>query len=363
MISFSFASIFCTLLLLLVGICSTGHQHHVAAYVQVPVAQTIKKSRLQPNSISSSRKSPIVSDRFMANGDSEDDSSSSYSREVRLRVESENPLRKIRYFLYVTAAGGAATSLFISVARVGAALSGVNADLMEESVTNTIIDVVALATIGFFYKRDSDAEQSRLERATKGAEMAKLSVRASKRLLYGGLGDGTSESQDGTFTTTLASLRRGRGIEKRVAIVAAGSDKIIEVLQQAKSLEDDLMVNDIVIVPVVMPEGKAPSMTDAAAAFGDGNDDGDDKKETMIPTCIMMPITIGGTSSGNNWKDYIDQESVEAMNQGVDIEKDGFCIILKKNGRIGQRTRGIYLENLLSNVIARRDAGMDVTNI
>jgi len=39
------------------------------------------------------------------------------------------------------------------------------------------------------------------------------------------------------------------------------------------------------------------------------------------------------------------------------------CVILKKNGRVGQRTRGIFLERMVGEVEGRRQAGMDVTNI
>lgn len=190
------------------------------------------------------------------------------------------------------------------------------------------------------YKRDVDAEQSRLKRAAKGAEVAKLSVRARKKLLEGIVEKDDDES---TFTTTLASLRRGRGIKKRVVIAAAGNEKIAQVLKDAKKLEDDLYFNDLVVVPIVMPRGVAPEYNSDYGVF---------------PYCVAIAVNVG-----NNWKDCINEEAAEAIKQGVDIEKEGICIVLKKNGRVGQRTRGIFLGNLVGNVVARREAGMDVTNI
>jgi hypothetical protein len=257
-----------------------------------------------------------------------------FSREVRLREEAESPFRKVRFFLYLTLAGGAATSLAISIARIGAASAGVNTDLMDESLLNAGVDLAGLGILGFLYKRDQDAEQSRLKRASKGAELAKLSVRVSKLLL------GDVDDDAATFTTSLASLRGGRGIEKRVVIAAAGADKIAQVLQDAKELEEDMELNDLVLVPVVMPRGIAPAE----------NED--------MPSCVAAPVAVG-----NNWKRYVEDEAAEAINQGVDVEKDGFCIVLKKNGRVGQRTKGIFLGNLVGNVVARREAGMDVSNI
>jgi len=259
-----------------------------------------------------------------------------FSREVRLRAEAESPFVKVRYFFYINAAGGAFTSLAISVARIAAALAGVNTDLMEESLRNAAVDIAGLVVVAFLWRRDAAAEQSRLKRATKGAELAKLTVRASKSLL--------GDVESGTFTTPLSSLRSGRGIEKRVVIAAAAADKIADVLQEAKKLQEEITLNDLIVVPVVMPRGVAPET-------GGGNE------SDLIP-CIALPVAVG-----TSWKDYIEEEAAEAVKQGVNVEKDGFCIVLKKNGKVGQRTKGIFLGNLIGNVIARREAGMDVTNI
>ena len=83
-----------------------------------------------------------------------------YSREVRLREEAESPFRKVRYFFYLNAAGGAFTSLAISLARIAAALSGVNTDLMDESLRNAAIDIAGLTVVGYLYKRDQDADRT-----------------------------------------------------------------------------------------------------------------------------------------------------------------------------------------------------------
>ena len=38
-------------------------------------------------------------------------------------------------------------------------------------------------------------------------------------------------------------------------------------------------------------------------------------------------------------------------------------VVLKKNGRIGTRTKGIVLARMVGEVVDRRDAGLDVRNI
>jgi hypothetical protein len=164
-------------------------------------------------------------------------------------------------------------------------------------------------------------------------------IRGSKSIITGD--DVATETSDDSdmFTTTLASLRRGRGIEKRVVITAGGKEKIAEIMKEAIKLQDKLEMNDLLIIPVLMPQGVAPELSGIE-----------------VPSCIALPV-------GNNWKYVVDDEAEEAVNQGVDIEKEGFCVILKKNGRVGQRTRGVFLDRMVGEVTERREFGLDVKNI
>eukprot|EP00566_Odontella_aurita_P018353 CAMPEP_0113560370 /NCGR_PEP_ID=MMETSP0015_2-20120614/19395_1 /TAXON_ID=2838 /ORGANISM="Odontella" /LENGTH=328 /DNA_ID=CAMNT_0000462071 /DNA_START=118 /DNA_END=1105 /DNA_ORIENTATION=+ /assembly_acc=CAM_ASM_000160 len=264
-----------------------------------------------------------------------------YSREIRLREEAESPFRKVRFFLYAAILGGAFTSLAVSIARIAAGLSGVNTGLLEESTTNAAIDIGGIALFGFLFKRDADAQESRLKRAAKGAEFAKLAIRGSPALLDGAEGAASGQLAGKTaVTATLSSLRRGRGVDKRVVIAAAGKDTIREVLEEA-ALAEPLVLNDLVIVPVVYPQGTAPLGLDV---------------DLLEQDCVALP-------AGGNWKAVINDEASEAVRQGVDITGEGFCIVLKKNGRVGQRTKGIYLDRMVGEVNERRAAGMDVSNI
>jgi hypothetical protein len=244
-----------------------------------------------------------------------------YSRELLLREEAESPFRKVRFFFYISLAGGAATSLAVSVARIAAGLAGINADLLNESLTNAGVDVGGLAVLAFLYLRDLKAQEARLKQAFKGAALAKLMIRGSKSIITG-LDAAPEASEDSEmFTTTLAP--RGRGIESGIT---AGKDKIAEIIKEAVKLQDRIEMSDLLIIPVLMPQGVAPDVS--------GMD---------MPSCVALPV-------GNNWKFVVDDEAEEAVNQGVDIEKEGFCVILKKNGRVGQRTRGVFIERMVGEV-------------
>lgn len=279
--------------------------------------------------INTSSKSPdkVYDTMLFATGDGNEE----YSRELRLREEAESPFRKVRFFVYFSLGGGALTSLAVSLARVAAGLNGINKDLLSESLVNAGVDLAGLVVLAFLFKRDLEAQESRLKRASKGAELAKLLVRTA------GTSDASADKVGSPQTISLASYRRGRGIEKRVVIAAGSKEKIDQVLKDAMELELALTFNDLLIVPVILPQATAP-------------------KADALPECVALPV-------GNSWKLVMDIETEEAKKQGVDVEKDGYCVILKKNGRVGQRTKGIFLDNMVGEVTERRKMGMDVTNI
>jgi|NOAtaT_6_FD_contig_21_11675576_length_1183_multi_20_in_0_out_0_1 hypothetical protein len=281
----------------------------------------ISKSRFNERRISRS---------FLSSGD-KNNNRVEYSRDILLREEVESPFRKVRFFIYATSAAGCITSLLVSLTRILAALSGVNTDLMNQSLENVAVDSAVLALLALAWKRDTEAQQSKLQRAAKGAELAKLTIRA-----YSG-----DESSSKNLIMPLSSLRQGRGIEKRVAICAASSEKLSSVLQASIPLGQNLVENDWVIVPVVVPQGTAPLGLD---------------KELLEQKWLALPC-------GGNWKAVLDDEVTQASSQGIDLDTDGFTIVMKKNGKVGQRTRGINLKRLCGEVMDRKELGLDVTNV
>ena len=260
-----------------------------------------------------------------------------YSREIRLREEAESPFRKVRFFTYASLGAGAMQSLLVSSARIAAALSGVNTNLLDESLKNAVIDLGGIVVMAILAKRDMEAQESRLKRAKKGGDLARLMIRASKSLAE----DASDSDLPGMFfNTNLSSLRRGRGIEKRVVIAAAGKEKVSQILKEAARLQDALTLNDFVIVPVVLPQGIAPTVDESMP----------------FPECVALPL-------GANWKSVVDDETDEARRQGIDVEGEGIAIVLKKNGRVGQRTKGVFLSQMVGEVEDRRAFGLDVKNI
>jgi hypothetical protein len=122
-------------------------------------------------------------------------------------------------------------------------------------------------------------------------------------------------------------------------IVAAGSEKMKDIINDAKQLSDQLTLSDLVVVPVILPSGAAPTVDMEG-----------------LPDCVALPV-------GNNWRDLVENEADEAQQQGVNPLEDGISIIVKKNGKVGQRTKGVFLGRMVGDVTGRREMGLDVSSI
>ncbi len=258
-----------------------------------------------------------------------------YSKEVRLREEAEAPFRKVRFFVYSALLAGCFVSLLVSSARIAAGLNGINVDLLDESLNNAAIDAGGVLLLGFLLKNDLDAQESRLQRASKGGALARLPVRGKASFFY--------DENNNNKLLTLSSFRAGRGIDKRVVILVAGEEKISQLVStlKSKSMQTSLIQSDLFVIPVVIPDCTVPPNID---------------EELLSEDCIGLPVQ-------GAWRGFIEDEVAEAIKQGVDVQNAGFALILKKNGRVGQRTSGFNLSRMVGEVKNREGSGLDVTNI
>lgn len=72
-----------------------------------------------------------------------------------------------------------------------------------------------------------------------------------------------------------------------------------------------------------------------------------------------MAVPVSG-----DWASVIGVEVDRAVEQGFDAESKGFTIVIKKNGRIGQRITGLPpYGRLIGEVEERMAKGLDVENI
>ena len=157
-------------ILLLLGVFHSTIAFQVSPSQKTPIAATTPRSSLSTIQLKSQSN----------NNNNNNNNNNEYTRDVRLREEAESPFRRVRFFLYFSLGGGALTSLFLSLARIAAASSGINPDLLQESVFNAGVDVAGLVVLAVLFQRDLAQQESRLKRATKGASLAKLAIRVNK---------------------------------------------------------------------------------------------------------------------------------------------------------------------------------------
>ncbi|CAM9879278.1 unnamed protein product [Ectocarpus fasciculatus] len=262
---------------------------------------------------------------------------------LRLRVEAESPFRKVRIFLFSSFVLSATVGLLVAGTRTIALTQGIDqGQSMTELLTNVVVDVTAIAVCVGLVKRDLDAQEGRMARMEIGAKLAGLKVRL--------------QTKDDLSTVTLSALRRDRGRDKRVAVLVGGAEAVKSSLESALPYGTALETSDILIVPLVLES--RPGMTGGGADMFQASGAESDLESAVGSAHVALPVAL------NRWQEYIDSEVETALSQGIDPVKEGFSLVLKKNGRIGARSKGCPpWGTLVGDVVRRKEAGMDTTNI
>ncbi|CAM9924391.1 unnamed protein product [Ascophyllum nodosum] len=267
---------------------------------------------------------------------------------MRLRVEAESPFRKVRIFIFSAFVISATVGFIVSGTRLLALTAGINQGQdFQELGTNIVIDLAAIGISAWQVKRDVDAQDGRLARMEIGAKLAGLKIRL--------------QQEDDKSMVTLSALRRDRGRDKRVAVLVGGLETVRESLESALPYGEALETSDILIVPLVLearPGGGsagAPA-TDPSRFQASGREN--DLEAAVGRAHVAMPVAL------NRWQEYVDTEVETALSQGIDPLNQGFSLVLKKNGRIGARSKGCPpWGTLVSDVKNRELRGMDTKNI
>eukprot|EP00903_Cladosiphon_okamuranus_P007018 g6826.t1 len=262
---------------------------------------------------------------------------------LRLRVEAESPFRKVRIFIFSSFIISATVGLLVSSTRTVALTQGIDQGQgFSELLTNIAVDITAIAVCVGLVKRDLEAQEGRMARMEIGAKLAGLKVRL--------------QTKEDLSTVTLSALRRDRGRDKRVAVLVGGADAVKSSLESALPYGAALETSDILIVPLVLESRSGMSGGGAAMFQASGAEN--DMESAVGSAHVALPVAL------NRWQEYIDSEVETAVSQGIDPLKEGFSLILKKNGRIGARSKGCPpWGNLVGDVERRKEAGMDTSNI
>ncbi|CAB1099488.1 unnamed protein product [Ectocarpus sp. CCAP 1310/34] len=268
------------------------------------------------------------------------------ARRTKLRLRQRkvvNSQVQVRIFLFSSFVLSATVGLLVAGTRTIALTQGIDqGQSMTELLTNIVVDVTAMAVFVGLVKRDLDAQEGRMARMEIGAKLAGLKVRL--------------QTKDDLSTVTLSALRRDRGRDKRVAVLVGGAETVKSSLESALPYGKALETSDILIVPLVL-ESRSGTTGGGADMFRASGAESD--LESAVGSAhVALPVAL------NRWQEYIDSEVETALSQGIDPLKEGFSLVVKKNGRIGARSKGCPpWGTLVGDVVRRKEAGMDTTNI
>ena len=274
--------------------------------------------------------------------DQEEEDNEGYTRKQIIKEEIEAPFRKVRFFGIAALFAAASIGTLVSLSQLLAISLGRTGSLNEMEVyQNLAINLGGLPILGLLWKRDKDAQDSLLERIQKGGKLAGLRLKLN---------------QNGEqMIVKLSDLRRDRGIEKRVVIVAAPKTLLRESLASSMEESKNMVSNDLIIAPLVIEELEGSEYTLTATSM-----------EAMIPDIpnltqyehLGLPLVLA------SWNNVIKKELSAAIKQTPEALKKGVTIIIKKNGKVGSRRLGVPIwSSLAADVSERAELGLDVTNI
>lgn len=239
---------------------------------------------------------------------------------VALREEVEAPFRKPRLFLAVAAGGSGAIGAAVTLTQL------LSQGPQPPLFVNLAVDVAAALASVAFIQADLTAQERRRARLEAGRQVAALRV----RLQWPG----------DSGVVSLADLRGGRGRDSRVVIVIGKAVLLRRALDGARALGERLRAAELLVVPYAVDDN------DLGTTSGDAH--------------VALPV------GDADWSDFV-RGSELARAEGIDLNGSYLCVIVKKNGRIGQRAFLADGEEpwlgLIGDVDRRRAAGMDVTNI
>jgi Low psii accumulation1 / Rep27 len=263
-----------------------------------------------------------------------------FTRKQLIKEEIEAPFRKVRLFLYTALFSAAALGSIITITKLLATLSGARSEDLQQLYTNLGVNLGGLPVIALLYKRDIDAQRALLQRIQKGGKLSGLRMKMN--------------TEDGSIIVKLSDLRRDRGIDKRVVIVAAPKELLRTSLQTSIKEAKNLIANDLVIVPLIIEVTDGDYILTATSL------------EAMVPDepNISKFEHIGLAMALASWNATIKKELEVAIKQQPGALEKGVTIIIKKNGKVGTRRFGVPIwEGLVRDVADRKDMGLDVSNI
>lgn len=302
--------------------------------------QSFTKTRFTWNSITrfqsiikyQSKLSPLFSNPY----DEIEMNKDGFTQKQLLKEETEAPFRTVRIYIYFALLAAAGLGSLIGFTKILAmnVNNNVNMEDMNELYTNLAINLTGLPIVSYFWKRDLDDKNNILNRIQKGGSLAGLKIRMM------------IDSE--LCVVKLSDLRRERGIDKRVVIIAAEKELLKSSLLTSLSQSANLINNDLLIIPLLIETSITTSNNKITNTVSDSllYELTSVNIETLFEPNELIPTTtssnsisdsnsiIGGSSSSmlahiglpmiiSTWNNVLKKEFEVALKQQPDALKKG----------------------------------------
>ena len=231
---------------------------------------------------------------------------------VKLKEEIASPLRKLRYFLYISAIAGGGLGFVTTIPQVIFAVQD-HSDKINDVLTNTAIDLGGVIGGIALWIRESKDEQKKIEIFTdkelKQENMLNPAQLSQREKSLSILPVKIQSSLIDANATRIVSLSDLQSNGKQNVVILAGSQSFIrDATVSARLVDADYFSSqNIMIIPVVLPDASQSSAqaalaadndAPASAAAGSGSKGFDRKSkeesaEAMTSPFIALPVQVG----------------------------------------------------------------------
>lgn len=253
----------------------------------------------------------------------EDIVENTYTTKQILKEETEAPFRKIRLFIYFSLLGAASIGVLISGIKLLVANSGGSSVDFNSLLSNFAINAAGIPVLVFLWKREIKAQNSKLERIQKGGGLAGLRVKIS-----------APGGRSPPVVVKLSDLRRDRGIEKSVIIIAAEKGLLLSSLSSSIKQSSSISSNGLIVIPLQIDASSTNDMiTFSSPSLETLTTDQSNVKGSLehIGTPVALP----------SWNTILKRELATAVKQQPDVIKKGITLVIKTNGKVGSRRFGV----------------------
>ena len=231
---------------------------------------------------------------------------------VRIRAEAEAPFRSFRIVIFGFGVVSAATANLFAIPQIAAFLGHLeNAKSLDTILTDSAINIGALAILSLLLKRDLDAQQKQLARVQREEDLGRLAV----QLVNG----------------KRARLTELRGFARPVLVIGTPVH-VADAIAKAEPFKERLLQAGVCLVPLPVLGGDNAPLPPAPAVSSRGKADAEAEAEAEEvvddPRWKVTPLRLP------EWKQWVLGQLATVGKTEAEVEGKGLFVGLRLDGRV-----------------------------